>query len=63
MRCIEVFTRFVAPNSQEPPVPAVPVPILARDLYLRVIKNYKGPTILVDNARNQIAQQAKVEDA
>lgn len=33
MRIVAVFTNFVAPSSQEPPVFVVPVPVFARDLY------------------------------
>lgn len=40
-RCVEAFTKFVASNSRDPPVFVVPVLVPARDLYLRVTKNYK----------------------
>lgn len=34
MKCVDAFTKFMAPNSQDPLVFAVPVLVSARDLYL-----------------------------
>lgn len=53
MRVVEVFNNFVAPNSQGPQVFAMPMLAPTRDLYLQIIKNYSGPTISVDEVRNQ----------
>lgn len=50
-------------QQPKPPVFAAPNSILTRDLYVRVIKKYKGSTMPVNEARNQAAQQAKVDDA
>lgn len=52
MRCVEIITKFVAPNNLE--LFMAPIPVLARDLYLQVIKNYRGETMSVDEARNQV---------
>lgn len=62
MSCVEVFTKFFTSNSLESMVFAAPIPVLPMDLYLLVIMNYKGQTMLADEARNQTTQQAKVED-
>lgn len=54
MRFVEAFIKFVAPNSQELPLLAMPVTILARDVYLQDIKNYAGPTITLEKAKSQM---------
>lgn len=41
----------------------MPVTVLERDLYLRVIKNYVDPTITFEENKNQIVYQADVEEA
>lgn len=62
MRCLEAFTKFVVPSSH-PPVLVMLVMVLARDLYLQAIKNYKSLTMSLGEARNPMAQQAEVKEA
>lgn len=54
IQCIEAFTRFVAPNSQDSSMFAALIPVLARDLYLQIIKSFQDSTVPVDEARKQI---------
>lgn len=56
MRCIKVFTKFIAPNSQE-------TSTTLWDLYLRVIKSYTGATKTLKEANWQMVQQTDVEEA
>lgn len=54
IKCIEAFTRFVVPNSEDPTIFATLALIPARDPFLWVIKNFEGPTVLVDEERRQV---------
>lgn len=63
MQCVEALTKFVAPNSQKPPLFAMPVTVFTRDLYLRAVKNYMGQTMVLEKAKGQMVQQAENEEA
>lgn len=63
MRCIEAFIKFIAPDSQEPPVFAMLVIVFTGGLYLRAIQNYMGPTVTFEEAKLQVVQHAKVEES
>lgn len=53
IRCIKVFTQFVAQDGVDPTMFAAPVFIPVRDPFLRMIKNFEGLTVPVDKARRQ----------
>lgn len=61
MRCIEAFTSFVALNNQEPLAVGMPVTMFARDLHLRLRKDYLGTTIMLEQVQHQLVQQEETE--
>lgn len=42
---------------------AMPVTTFMRDLYLTTIKNYTGPTMVLEEAKRQSGQQEDVKEA
>lgn len=63
MTCIEAFTSFVALNSQEPLMVAIPVTVFIGDLHLRVRRNYLGLIMTPEQASHQLTQREQTEEA
>lgn len=54
LKCIKTFTRFVAPSSEDATLFSALVLIPARDLFLWMIKNFKGWRVPIEEARRQV---------
>lgn len=63
LRCLEVFTQFVAPDSPDPVLLAPMVLIPMREPYLRANKEFEGSTLLAAEVRKQIGDAPVPEAA
>lgn len=62
MRCIEVFNTFMSQDNKDLLICAVHVAVYARDLLLRVRKDYGAPTMPLEQAQQELVQEGEEEE-